>query len=95
MYSLPQYAIIKNPDDPLQFSHPADHPRAAEFEEQFCGLVKELKGDVEYLSVHHADNDPATRDDAQDTTALMDRAATEGEIGELLVGPAICITLIS
>jgi hypothetical protein len=67
MYSLPQDAIIKDSGHPLQFSRPADHPRPAECEEQFCGLVKELKGDAEHLSVHHADNDPATRADGYDS----------------------------
>ena len=85
MYSLVQDAIFKDLDDPMRFSYPADHPLASEFEEQFCALVKEFKGDGEYLSVHHPDNDPAARDDAPDATALMFMAASEGEIGELLV----------
>ncbi len=84
MYSLLQDAIFKDPSDPLRFSYPADQPLAAEFEEQFCGLVKEYKGDGEYLSVHHP-NEPGAKDDAPDATALMCLAASEGEFGELFI----------
>ncbi len=62
----------------MRFSYPSDHPLADEFEEQFCGLVKEYKGDGKYLSVHHPDDDPNAKDDAPDATAVMCLAANEG-----------------
>ncbi len=60
-----EQALFKEPDDPLRFSYPGDHPLASEFEEQMTQLVREYLGDGEYLSVHHPKNDPAAHDDCQ------------------------------
>ncbi len=49
------------------------------------GLVREYKGDVEYLSVHHPDEQGAV-DDARDCAALMLIGAASGNIGEILFG---------
>jgi hypothetical protein len=84
MYLLFEEAIFRDAGDPLRFSYPADHPLAAEFEEQMTQLVREYKGDGEYLSVHHPD-EPGAKDDAPDATALMLMAAKSGDIGELLI----------
>ncbi|MFN0019075.1 MAG: hypothetical protein ACKVP0_12495 [Pirellulaceae bacterium] len=65
--------------DPLRFSYPADHPFAAEFEERMTALVREYKGDGEYLSVHHPDT-PGALDDAPDATALMLMGGAVGDI---------------
>lgn len=68
----------------LRFSYPADHPLAAEFEEQMVALVREYKRDGEYLSVHHPDDDPGARDDAPDACALAPRLGRWGD-REMLV----------
>lgn len=47
--------------------------------------MKEYKGDGEYLSVHHPDDDPNAKDYAPDATTLICLAANEGEIGDLLI----------
>jgi hypothetical protein len=74
MYLLFEEAIFRDVGDPLRFSYPADHPLAAEFEDQMTQLVREYKGDGEYLSVHHPD-EPGAKDDAPDGSALMLKAA--------------------
>lgn len=76
-------ALFRDEGDPLRFSYPADHPLASEFEEQMGALVREYKGDGEYLSVHHPDEQGA-RDDAPDQTALMLMGAASGSIGDIL-----------
>lgn len=58
----------------------SDHPLTAEFEDQMISLVREYKGDGEYLSVHHPD-EPGAKDDAPDRTVLMPDAATCGGDG--------------
>ncbi len=78
-------ALYRDIGDPLRFSYPADHPLASEFEEQMIALLKEWKGEGEYLSVHHPDEQGA-RDDAPDCTALMLMGAASGSIGEILFG---------
>jgi hypothetical protein len=85
MYKRLQQALYAEPGDENRFTYPANHPLAAEFEEQMCGLVREYKGDGEYLSVHHPEDDPSSHDDAPDALALAMMAASEGEIGQLLV----------
>lgn len=65
MYTKFEDAVFRDPGDPLRFSYPADHPLAGAFEDQedqMCKLVREYKGDGEYLSVHHP-NEPCARDD--------------------------------
>jgi hypothetical protein len=54
-----EQAIYRDEEDSLRFSYPADHPLAAEFEEQMVRLLREYKGDGEYLSVHHPDEPDA------------------------------------
>lgn len=76
-------ALYRDLGDPLRFSYPADHPLAAEFEDQMVALVREFKGEGEYLSVHHPDEQGA-RDDAPDCTALMTMAGAKGLIGDIL-----------
>lgn len=46
-------------------------------------LVREYKGDGEYLSVHHPDT-PGALDDAPDATALMLMGAARGAVGDIL-----------
>lgn len=65
------------------FSYPADHPLAAEFAEQTARLLREYKGDGEYLSVHHP-AEPDARDDSPDATALALFGAAGGVIGEVV-----------
>lgn len=65
---LPDFkqALFRNPDVTIQFSSPADHPLAAEFEDQTPRLNRDYTGDGEYLPVHHPDG----RDDSPDYTDL-------------------------
>ena len=51
------------------------------FENQMTRLLREYKGDGEYLSVHHPD-EPDAKDDAPDATALYGAAA--GGTGDIL-----------
>jgi hypothetical protein len=83
LYTNFQEALFREPGTLDRFSYPADHPLTAEFEEQMILLVKEFKGDGEYLSVHHPDV-ASGRDDAPDATALALLAGSVGGIGELL-----------
>lgn len=69
MYVGFENVIFKNPNDIMRFSYPADHPLTAEFEQKMTALLREYKGDGEYLSVHHP-NEPDARDDAPDATEL-------------------------
>lgn len=85
LYQTFEDALFRDEDDELRFSYLGDHRLAAEFEEQMTALVREYKGDGEYLSVHHPDV-PGARDDGPDATALMLTAATTGGIGEILFG---------
>lgn len=78
-----EQAIFKDSGDLFRFSYPADHPHAAEFEEQMTRLLREYKGDGEYLSVHHPD-EPDAKDDAPDATALALFGAAAGGIGDIL-----------
>lgn len=83
MYSKFEDALFRDAGDSMRFSYPADHPLAAEFEEQATKLIREYKGDGEYLSVHHPD-EPGARDDYPDSVALMVLGAAGGQIGEIL-----------
>lgn len=74
--------IYHDVGDSLRFTYPADHPLAAEFEEQMTALVREYKGDGEYLAVHHPDT-PSALDDAPDSTALMLTGAARGAVGDI------------
>jgi hypothetical protein len=78
-----EQALFKDPGDPLRFSYPADHPLASEFEDEMTKLVREYKGDGEYLSVHHPD-EPGAHDHAPDATAFALLASASGSIGEIL-----------
>src|SRR5206468_5597049 len=84
LYLHDEQALFKEPDDPLRYSYPADDPLTAEFEDQMVRLVREYKGDGEYLCVHHPD-EPDARDDAPDSTALCLLAGAGGSLGEILV----------
>lgn len=83
MYTKWEEALFREPGDPMRFSYPKNHPLVTAFEEQSIKLVREYKGDGEYLSVHHPD-EPGGRDDYPDSTALMVMGATAGSIGEIL-----------
>lgn len=85
MYTKWEAALFRDAGQPMRLSYPADHPLAAAFEEQATRLVREYKGDGEYLSVHHPD-EPDARDDFPDSTALMVMKAATGKIGEILFG---------
>ncbi|MHB8902184.1 MAG: hypothetical protein ACYC6Y_25785 [Thermoguttaceae bacterium] len=49
MYLNLEPVIDRESGDPLRLRYPADHPLAAEFEEQITALVREYKGDAKYL----------------------------------------------
>jgi hypothetical protein len=66
-----------------QRRYPADHPLAGEFEKQMVALIRDYKGDGEYMSVHHPD-EPDAKDDAPDATGVALLAAADGGIGEIL-----------
>lgn len=85
LYLCFEQSLFRDPGDPLRFSYPADHPLTAEFEEQMAKLLREYKGDGEYLSVHHPD-EPDAKDDAPDATALALFAASGGGMGDILFG---------
>ena len=84
MYSTWEQSLFRELGDPLRFSYPADHPQAPAFEEQTIKLVREYKGDGEFLSVHHPD-EPDAHDDFPDSTALMVMVASGDGIGDILV----------
>lgn len=84
MYSKWEAALFRDAGEPMRFSYLADHPLTAAFEEQATRLVREYKGDGEYLSVHHPDEPDAH--DYPDSTALMVTKAASGKIGEILFG---------
>lgn len=79
-----EQAIFRDPGDTMRFSYLADHPLTAEFEEQTTRLLREYKGDGEYLSVHHPD-EPDAEDGAPDATALALFGAAGGSIGDTLL----------
>ncbi|WP_254511425.1 hypothetical protein [Anatilimnocola floriformis] len=79
MYLNFQAALYREPDDPLRFSYPADHPLPTEFEEQMTALVREYKGNGKFLSVHHPDT-PGRLQGAHDATALCLMGAAKGAI---------------
>jgi hypothetical protein len=78
-----EQAIFRDAGDIMRFSYPANHPLTAEFEDQMTRLLREYKGDGEYLSVHHPD-EPEAKDDAPDATALALFAASGGGMGDIL-----------
>jgi hypothetical protein len=80
-----QTALFKDPGDELRFSYPADHPLAAEFEDQMTQLLREYKGDKDYLTPHHPET-PEGRDDSPDSTALGLLSASRRFAGEILLG---------
>lgn len=84
LYQNFQAALFREPDDEMSFSYPLQHPLTAEFEDQMTRLIREYKGDGQYLSVHHPD-EPDARDDAPDSTALSLMAGAGGSLGEILV----------
>ncbi len=84
MYLHFQECLYRDPEDEQAVTYPADHPLTAEFEDQMTQLVREYKGDGEYLSVHHPDT-PDTKDDAPDSTCLSLWGSAGGVVGEILV----------
>jgi len=77
-------SIFRDPGDTMRLTYPADHPLAAEFEEQMVALLREYKRDGEYLSVHHPD-EPNAKDQAPDVTALALIGAAGSGIGQILL----------
>ena len=73
--------LFKDAGDPLRFSYP-NHPLAGEFEDQMTALIRGYKGNGEYLSSHHPDEQGA-RDDAPDSKSLALLAASGGGIGDI------------
>jgi hypothetical protein len=65
------------------FAYPADHPLASQFEEQTMRLVREYKGDEEYLSVDHPD-EPDAHGDFPDSTASMVMGPSGGGFADIL-----------
>lgn len=84
LYMNFQEALYRDPNDEMAFTYPAEHPLTVEFEDQMGRLIREYKGDGEYLSVHHPE-EPDARDDSCDSTALALMAASGGGLGEILV----------
>lgn len=83
LYGVYEQALFNEPGSNGRFDYPADHPLAGEFEDQMIALIREYKGDGEYLSVNHPKT-PDAKDDAPDATALALLAAAGGAIGEIL-----------
>lgn len=77
LYLCFEQAIFRDEGESLRFSYPADHPLASEFEEQMVQLIREYRGDGEYLSVHHPEEQGA-KDDAPDSMALALFSAAGG-----------------
>lgn len=84
LYTTFEGALFRDPGDPLRFSYPAWHPLASEVEEQMTQLIREYKGDGEFLSPH-APEVPGAHDDAPTAIALAVMAASVGGIGDLLI----------
>ena len=84
LYVLFEQALFREPGQEGRFSYPADHPLAGEFEEQMTAMLREYKGDGEYLSVHHPD-EAGAHDDGPDATALALLAGAAGGIGDILL----------
>lgn len=85
LYTTFEQALFRDAGDQMRFSYPSDHPLTPEFEDQMISLVREYKGDGEYLSVHHPD-EPGAKDDAPDCTVPMLDAAAGGGMGDILFG---------
>src|SRR5688572_13309562 len=83
LYLNYEQALSKERGDKMQFSYPADHPLAAEFEEQLVALLREYKADGDYLSGYHPE-EPNAKDDAPDSTALAPFAAARTGAQELV-----------
>ena len=77
----------------MRFSYPVDHPLTPDFEEQMSRLIREYKGDAEYLSVHHPD-EPDACDDAPDASALALLGAAGG-IGTFQLFDHVTIGLLN
>ncbi|MDB5308281.1 MAG: hypothetical protein JWO38_2483 [Gemmataceae bacterium] len=78
-----EQALFKEAEAEGRFSYPGDHPLASEFEEQTTAMIRECKGEGEYLCPHHPD-EAGAHDDAPDSTALALLAARSGFSGEIL-----------
>jgi hypothetical protein len=78
-----EQAIFKDAGAEGRFSYPADHLLAGGFEEQTTAMLREYKGEGEYLCPHHPD-EPGAHDDAPDSTALALPAMNGGFSGEIL-----------
>ena len=79
IYTTFDNALFRNPGDPLGFSYAADLALAAEFEDQMTSLIREYKGNGDYLSPHHPDEQGA-KVDAPDSTALMSMPQQEARL---------------
>lgn len=84
MYGLFDEVLFKPEGEEGRFTYPADDPHTVDFEAQMTELVREYKGDAEFLSPHHPDK-PGAHDDAADCVALMLKAASIGELGDIIV----------
>lgn len=84
LYANFEQALFKDSEDSLRLTYPPDHKLTHKFEEQMLNLVREYKGDGEYLSVHHPD-EPGAKDDTCDAVALALLAAKEGGIGDIRI----------
>jgi hypothetical protein len=80
MYLLLDAALYRDPTDPLAFSYPADHPLAAELEEQMTALLHLYTGNGEYLSPQ-APKTQGAHDDACSMAALLCLGAATGKVG--------------
>ncbi len=83
MYTKFEDALFREPGDRMRFSYPADHELAPFFEEQMSNLLREYKGEGEFVSFHHPD-EPGARDDYPDSTALMVMGVVSAAVGDIL-----------
>ena len=73
---LTTHPPLANPED-------MEIPRCVDTADEAIALIREYKGDGEYLSVHHPEAADA-KDDAPDATVLALLAGAGGGIGEIL-----------
>ena len=83
MYSELEAAIFRGEGEQKHLSYPADHPLAAELEEQMCNLLRAYKTDKKLLSPH-APEKPGFHDDACSMLALCALGAARGFTGQIV-----------
>ena len=82
MYRNFESAVYGEPGDHYDLAAQRTTRWPREFGEQIAALVREYKGDGEYLSVHHPDTRGAVKEHPNDIVTLMGR--TRGAVGDIL-----------